>query len=169
VKELAREVDGPSAEQRAEQGQTLVHASSSRARVDAAELDLPAVVAADADPEHQAAASILPERRELARDRHRMTKRKQVQPEVNVERVVEREERRGVHEAVPPVALVEAHVVAPVNVIEARIRECGEELAPLARRMRREVRRQERHSDRRTRGPLSDPVHGQPALSPSGV
>src|SRR5437870_13847491 len=45
VKELAREVDGPSAEQRAEQGQTLVHASSSRARVDAAELDLPAVVA----------------------------------------------------------------------------------------------------------------------------
>jgi hypothetical protein len=139
VKELAREVDGPSTEQRAEQRQTLVHASSSRARVDAGEFDLPAVVAADAYSEHQTAASILPERRELARDRHPMTKRKQVQPEVNVERVVEREERRVVHEAVPPGAVVEAHVVAAVNVIEARIRECGEELAPLARRMRREV------------------------------
>src|SRR5262249_2507896 len=56
--------------------------------------------------------------------------------------VVKREKRRRIHEAVPAVAVVEAHVVAAVDVLETGRREVGEEPSALARRVRREAGRE---------------------------
>jgi hypothetical protein len=65
---------GPSADEPSKYREALVHSSSARARVGAAELDLTPIIAADADREHQGAAGVFPERRQLARDGNRMTK-----------------------------------------------------------------------------------------------
>ena len=76
--------------QAAQDLKAFVHPASARLRVDAADLDLVAVLAADPDAEREPAGRELRDRRELAGDRNRVAQRKQVEPDVHRQRERER-------------------------------------------------------------------------------
>jgi hypothetical protein len=117
--ELALQRAGLSREEPAQRHQRFVGAATSRRGVQAADLDLVAILAADADPEDEPPRRRLGERGELARDEHRVAERQQVDADLHAELRRRGEERRGLHEPVHPEAGVEAHVVGDEEVVEA--------------------------------------------------
>ena len=74
LEELAREVDGPSAERPSKYREALVHSSSGACAGRCRRVRFHADRRRDADRERQAAAGVFPERRQLARDGSRMAK-----------------------------------------------------------------------------------------------
>ena len=80
---LAVDVDRVAREQAPDDRQPFVHPSPAGARVDAADLELVRIVAAEPDSEHEPPGCELRERGDLAGHRDRMTQREQVHRRVH--------------------------------------------------------------------------------------
>ncbi len=120
VDELALQRGGLAAQQRSQERQALVHTPPARARVDAADLDLVAILAADARRQREPAGRELGDRRHLPSDDHRVAQRQQVRADVDRQVVLHAQQRRGVDERVLAGADEEAHVVADAQMVQAR-------------------------------------------------
>ena len=127
VEELAVEGRRLAGEQRAQHLEALVHATATRARVDAADRVLVRVLAADADTEDQAPGREQLEVGDLAGDERRMAKREQVDGHVDRDGGVGHRERRRAQEAVRPRADEETDVVGRADVVEAARRRSAHE------------------------------------------
>jgi hypothetical protein len=119
--ELAVERDRRAAGQAPQDPEALVHPASARLRVDAADLDLVGVLAADPDAECQPAGRELGDRGELAGDRDRVAQREQVQPDVHRQLGLHREQRARADQPVRARADEEADVVAHAQVVDAGV------------------------------------------------
>jgi hypothetical protein len=119
--------------ERPQDRQALVHAPPARARIDAADLELVAILAAQPDTEGQPPGRQLGDRRQLARDRHRMAQRQEVEGHVDPNAGVRGQQRRGRHHAVRAYADEEADVIADADVVDVRRRNVLEPCLPLRR------------------------------------
>jgi hypothetical protein len=120
---------GLAGHQPAQDRQALVHALAAGLRVDPADLDLVRVLTAHADPEHEPAGCHQREVGQLARDRHRVAQRQEVDAGVDRQAVVEGAEHRRLEQTVDAGTDEEADVVAAADVIEPRLGDRVEVLA----------------------------------------
>ena len=103
----------------AEDGEGVVHAPAPGGGIDAATLDLVAILAPHAHAEHEAAGRQVGEVGDLAGDGHRVSQGEEVDGEVDGETGFESGEDGGADHAVEADAAEERHVVACADVIEA--------------------------------------------------
>ena len=115
-----REVDRVAGQEGAHERQRFGGSPSARAGVDAAQLELARIVAADADPEREAAGGEHGDRGERPRDRCGVADAQQVDAGLDRERGVGGEQRHRLDEAVGTVAAAEADVVTDGQVIDPR-------------------------------------------------
>ena len=128
-------MNGSPAEHPAQRDQRLVGAAAARLRIDAADLDLVAILAADADAEHQAPGRRFGERRELARNRHGMPQREQIHADLHAQSVgwLASSVAACTTPSMPR-PRVEAHVVGDEHVIEPGVGDTREQRAPALQR-----------------------------------
>jgi hypothetical protein len=110
--------DRAAGQQRPDQGQGLVGTAAALVGVDLADLELVRVLAADADAEDQPRGRQLGDGRELARDQDRVPEGEQVDPGLDDQAVVGRQQRRGLDQPVGTAAVVEGDVVAHHHAVE---------------------------------------------------
>jgi hypothetical protein len=131
AEELALEVEGLTPEQSAQRREAGVRAAAPGSGVDAADLDLVAVLAADARSENDSPRSGGAERRELARDGDRMTQGQQVHAHVDAEGWLGGGCGGGLDEAVHAEAVSEADVVRHEDVVDPERYGAIEQAPPL--------------------------------------
>ena len=120
LEDAAGEVDRVAGEEGADDRERLVEATSTRSGIDTAHFELVTILTSESDTEHEPTGCELRDRRDLARHRHRVAKPQQVHAGLDRERLGERCEGGGVEQPVVAPAVVEAHVVAHDEMIDAR-------------------------------------------------
>ena len=118
-------------QERPEDGEGLVAAPAPGARVDTADLDLVAVLAADADAEDEPARRQLAEGRDGAGDRQRVTQRQQVDSDVQLEGRMQLRERGHEHQRLHAGAAPERDVVRVEHAVQAGVCDRLEHAPPL--------------------------------------
>ena len=109
--------------------QALVHSASTRLRVDAADLDLVAVLAAEPDAEREPTRRELRDRRELAGNGDRVAQWQQVHADVHGQRSLNREQGGCADQPVGTRADEEADVITDTQVVDARVGDLSERRA----------------------------------------
>ena len=107
--------------QAAQDLQAFVHPPSACLGVDAADLDLVRVLAADPDTEREPTGCQLRDGGELTGDRHRVAQRQQVEPDVHRQVSLSGEHGGGGDQPVRPRSDEEADVIGDTEVIDARV------------------------------------------------
>ena len=158
--ELAVEGDRRAVGQASQDLKAFVHPASTRLRVDAADLDLVAVLAADPDAEREPAGRELRDRRELAGNGDRVAQWQQVQPDIHRQRGLRREQRGCADQPVGTRADEEADVIADTQVVDARVGDLSRASRAAAPDRRRSVRARRRRARRGHRGrrPFAVPI-----------
>jgi hypothetical protein len=106
--------------------QAFVHPAATRLWVDATDLDLVAVLAADPDAEREPAGRELRDRGELPGDRNRVAQRQQIEPHVHRQVVLDGEQGGRRYQPIRARSDEEAHMVPHADVIDALIGDVSE-------------------------------------------
>ena len=126
IEELAVEGCPFAGAELAQHGEALLHSSPARRGIDAAHLDLVAILAPDPHAEDQASGRELVDVGQLAGDEDGMTQRQQVHTRHDRQRRMQHRERGGLEEPVQTDADEEADVVAAAHVVDPGVVHAGE-------------------------------------------
>lgn len=128
VEERAMEADRRTGQKLTKDGKALIQPLAPRCRVHSAHRDLVTILATHPNSEDEPARGEPCEVSEMAGHQHGMAQRQQVNTNVDRQCRMEHRQRRGLHEAVGPIA-EEAHVVAAADIVDVGLPDLRQKFA----------------------------------------